>query len=315
MKAVYLEELGPPEVLTLGELPDPTAGPGEIVVDIYAASINGADWKVRRGNTKGLLSSSAALPTFPYVLGRDFSGRVRSLGENVTDFQVGEEVFGVCNVGQEGTYCEQIAMKADLCAKKPSDISHVDICALALISITAVVALEETLKLQTGERLLIQGGAGGVGGVAIQLAKYLGVHVLTTTSTKNVEYVKGLGVDEIIDYTQEDFRTAVSNCDAVFDTVGGDTALGCFDVLKIGGRAAFIASGKTAPEPPSSDYTSLRPNVTRDRKHLERILELLQAKAITVPCIQTFSLEQAVEAHRLSESRHFRGKLVFQVRA
>lgn len=313
MRAVYLEELGPPEVLTLGELPDPTAGPGEIVVDIYAASINGADWKVRRGNAKGLLAG--ALDTFPYVLGRDFSGRVRSLGENVTDFQVGEEVFGVCNVGQEGTYCEQIAMKADLCAKKPSDISHVDICALALISITAVVALEETLKLQTGERLLIQGGAGGVGGVAIQLAKYLGAHVLTTTSTKNVEYVKGLGVDEIIDYTQEDFRTAVSNCDAVFDTVGGDTALGCFDVLKSGGRAAFIASGKTAPEPPSSDFASLRPNVTRDRKYLERIVELLQAKAISVPCIQIFSLEQAAEAHRLSESRHFRGKLVFQVRA
>jgi NADPH:quinone reductase-like Zn-dependent oxidoreductase len=269
--------------------------------------VNGADWKVRTGK------SQPAIRKFPHILGRDFSGTVSEVGPDVADFEVGDEVFGVCDVGLEGTYCEKIAMKASLCARKPSSVSHTSICALALIGLTTVVALD-TLKLQKGERILIQGGAGGCGGVAIQLAKHLGAHVITTTSTKNIPYVQGLGADEIIDYTKQDFRTAVSDCDAVFDTVGGDVALGAFQVLKKGGRAAFIASGKTAPESPSSDYTSLRPNVLRDRQRLERIVHLLDAKAITVPCTRLFPLEQAVEAHKISESRHFQGKLVFQVR-
>ena len=235
-------------------------------------------------------------------------------GANVEDFRIGDEVFGVCDVGQEGTYCEKIAMKASLCARKPANVSHTDICALALIGLTCVTALEETLKLQKGESILIQGGAGGCGGVAIGLAKHLGAaRVITTTSTKNIPYVQSLGADVVIDYTKQDFKIEVSDCDAVFDTVGGEVASGCFQVLKPGGRAAFIASGKTSPEPPSSAYISLRPNVTRDRQHLERIVDLLVAKAISVPCTRLFSLEEAVEAHKISESRHFQGKLVFQV--
>ena len=308
MKAVYFEELGPPEVLKLGELPDPKTGPDEIVIDIHVASINGADWKVRTGKIK--------LPnfSFPHVLGRDFSGTVSEVGSNINDFQVGDEVFGVCDVGQEGTYCEKIAIKASLCAKKPASVSHIDICSMALIGLTTLVSLEESLQLQKGERILIQGGAGGVGGVAIQLAKYIGAHVITTTSTKNIPYVQGLGADEIIDYTKQDFKTCVSNCDAVFETVGGEVATGSFQVLKKGGRAAFIASGKVAPESPSPDYKSLRPNVLRDRKHLERVVELLDAKAFSPPCRKTFTLEQAVEAHKISESRHFQGKLLFVIK-
>lgn len=304
MKAAYFEEHGGPEVLKYGDLPDPVAGADEVVVDIHAASINGADWKVRAGHYK-------QVPYFPYVLGRDFSGVISAVGEGVDDLVVGDAVFGVCDVGQEGTYCEKIAMKAALVAKKPDSISHVDMAALALIGLTAVISVEDTLHLKEGEKIFIQGGAGGVAGFAIQLAKHIGAKVITTTSAGNIEYVRGLGADEIIDYNAQDFTEVVSECDAVFDTVGGDVAMRTFAVLKPGGRAAFIASGGTAPVPPRDDVESLRPNVGRDRPHLERVVALIEAGAVTAPEITQYPLSEVVAAQRVSESRHLRGKLVF----
>ena len=174
--------------------------------------------------------------------------------------------------------------------------------------------MEDTLKLQPGEKILIQGGAGGVASFAIQLAKHIGAHVITTTSTPNVEYVKSLGADQVIDYRKEDFSQLVSDCDAVFETVGGDVAMKSFSVLKPGGRGAFIASGPKAPSSPRPDVTSLRPAVSRDRPHLERIAHLVTTGAVKVPEIRTFDLSQAAEAQAISEGRHFRGKLVFKVR-
>ncbi len=307
MKAALIEKNGGPEVLIYGDLPDPVAGPGEVVVDIHAASVNAADWKARSGEYGSTMA-------FPYVLGRDFSGIVSALGAEVTDWQVGDAVFGVCDVGQEGAYAEKIAIKAAIIAGKPASLSHVEAAALALIGLTALVSVEDTLDLQPGETILIQGGAGGVAGFAVQLAKHIGAHVTTTASAANHDYLRGLGADEIIDYNVVDFTEAVSNCDAVFDTVGGEVAQQSFAVLKPGGRAAFIASGGTAPAPPRDDVQSLRPAVGRTRRHLERIVELVEAGAARVPEITLYPLSEAVAAHRLSESRHLRGKLVFQVR-
>ena len=306
MKAVYIQQFGGPEVLQYGDLPDPSAGPGQIVVDTVAASVNGADWKVRAG--------SYAQATFPLVLGRDFSGVVSALGAGVADLRVGDEVFGVLEAGRDGTYAEKIAIGAAIVAKKPSALSHVDAAALALIGLTASVAVEDTLKLKAGETILIQGGAGGVASFAIQLSKHIGARVISTASTANLAYVRGLGADEVIDYRTTDFRQAVSNCDAVFDTVGGDVAVRSFAVLKPGGRAAFIASGAQAPKPDRSDVTSLRPAVGRDRPHLERIAELYRKGAVRVPPVKLYSLADAKEALRVSESRHLTGKLVLKVR-
>ena len=152
MKAAFIERHGGPEVLKYGDLPDPTAGPGEVVIDIVAASVNGADWKVRLGDYKQ--------SKFPYVLGRDFSGVTGAVGEGVQDLRVGDAVFGVCEAGQEGAYAEKIAVKAAIVAKKPSALSHVNAAALALTGLTALSAIEDTLKLERGETILIQGGAG-----------------------------------------------------------------------------------------------------------------------------------------------------------
>jgi NADPH:quinone reductase-like Zn-dependent oxidoreductase len=307
MKAAFIERHGGPEVLQFGEMPDPVAAPGQVVVDIVAASVNGADWKVREGK-------SSQLAHFPYILGRDFSGVVSAVGEGVSDLRVGDEVFAVCDVGQEGAYAEKIAIKAAIVAKKTASLSHLDAAALALAGLTAICAIEDTLKLKAGETILIQGGAGGVAGFAIQLAKHLGARVITTASAANHDYLRQIGPDEIIDYNAVDFTKVVKDCDAVFDTVGGDVAQRSFSVLKPGGRAAFIASGAHPPKPERSDVIALRPNVGRDRPHLERIVALVAAGAVCPPEVTRYQLSEAVAAHRLSESRHFRGKLVFVMR-
>jgi NADPH:quinone reductase-like Zn-dependent oxidoreductase len=306
MKAVFIERYGGPEVLQYGELPDPVAAPGEVVVDVVAASVNGADWKVRAGRY--------GQEKFPLVPGRDFSGIVSTVGSGVDDLKVGDAVFGVCDVGQEGAYAEKIAVKAAILAKKPDALSHVDAAALALTGLTALCAIEDTLQLRRGETILIQGGAGGVASFAIQLAKHIGAHVITTTRAANRDYVRGLGADQVIDYEAQDFTRVVSGCDAVLDTVGGDVAERSFSVLKPGGRAAFIASGPQAPKPARKDVTALRPQVARSRRQLERIVELYKAGAVRPPAIKLYRLAEAAEAQRVSQARHFRGKLVFQTR-
>src|SRR5665213_1745346 len=307
MKAAFIERHGGPEVLQYGEMPDPVAAAGEVVVAIVAASVNGADWKVRDGK-------SNPVARFPYILGRDFSGVVSAVGDGVTDLRIGDEVFAVCDAGQEGAYAEKIAIKSAIVARKTDRLSHVDAAALALAGLTAICTIEDTLKLKRGETILIQGGAGGVASFAIQLAKHLGARVITTASASNHDYLQGIGADEIIDYNAVDFAKAVKDCDAVFDTVGGDVAQRSFSVLKKGGRAAFIASGAQAPKPDRSDVVALRPSVGRDRPHLERIVALVTSGAIRPPDVTRYKLSDAVAAHRVSQSRHFRGKLVFVVR-
>jgi len=270
--------------------------------------VNAADWKFRAGEY-----ARHANMKFPQVPGRDFSGVVSAVGAGA-DLKVGDAVFGVLAAGKEGTYCEKIAIAANLVAKKPDSLSHINAAALALAGLTAINSLEDTLHLKRGEKILIQGGAGGVAGFAIQFAKHLGATVVTTTSAGNMAYVKSLGADEVIDYNAQNFTRTVAGCDAVFETVGGDVAKQSYAVLKPGGRAAFIASGAEAPKPDRTDVTGLRPPVPRSRKAMERIAEFWTAGAIKPPEVKLYKLAQAAEAHRMSQGRHFRGKLVFQVR-
>ena len=307
MKAAFFRAYGAPEVLEYGERPDPVPGPGEILVDIYAASVNAADWKMRAGH----YPAKVALPHIP---GRDFSGVVAGLGENAHDFRPGDEVFGVCELPAEGGYAEKIAVRQGIVARKPGGFSHIECAAAGLAALTALVSIEESLKLRRGETVLIHGGAGGVAGFAIQLARHLGAHVISTASAHNHDYVRGLGAHQVIDYRAQDFTQAVSRCDAVLDTVGGEVTGRSFAVLAPGGRLASIAAGPRAPESPRADVASLRPNVERSRARLERVATLLAQGVFRVPELSTFPLREAAAAHRVSEARHLRGKLVLQVR-
>ena len=303
MKACFFRRYGGPEVLEYGELPDPVPGAGEVLVDIHAASVNAADWKMRAGQYGSAIS-------FPHIPGRDFSGVVAKGG---SDFKAGEAVFGVCEVPREGAYAGRIAIREAIVARKPERLSHVQCAAIALAGLTAVVSLEETLKLERGETILIHGGAGGVAGFAIALAKHLGARVITTASAANHDYVRSLGADQAIDYRTQDFTNMVADCDAVFDTVGGEVTMRSFAVLRPGGRLATIASGASAPLSPRSDVSSLRPNVRRERARLDRVAALVTQGAVPLPTIAEYPLAKAAEAHRVSEARHLRGKLVLRV--
>ncbi len=279
-----------------------------MVVDIYAASVNGADPKVRRG------AGRYKLARFPYILGRDFSGIVSEVGAGVTDIKVGDAVFGVLDQGIEGTYAEKLAIKADLVAKKPASLSHAEAAALGLVSLTALTAIEDTARLKKGETILIQGGAGGVAGFGIELAKHIGAAVITTASAGNHDYVRKLGADRVIDYNKEDFTKIGPICDVVFDTVGGSVRAPSYKVLKPGGRLVWIAPAPEGFQPERKDVQTLRPDVRRDRPHLERMLELLAAGAIKPPVIHHYKLADAAKAHEVSEGRHLQGKLVFDIR-
>src|SRR5256885_6538040 len=303
MKACFFRKYGGPEVLEYGEVPDPVPAAGEVLVEIHAASINAADWKMRAGQYGAKIE-------FPHVPGRDFSGVVIKGG---SDFKAGDAVFGVCELPREGAYAERMTIRQAIAARKPEKLSHVQTAAIALAGLTALVSLEDTLKLKRGEIILIQGGAGGVAGFAIALAKHLGARVITTASAANHDYVRKLGADQVIDYRSEDFTQRVKGVDAVFDTVGGEVTSKSFAVLRPGGRLASVAVGGAAPATPRPDVTSLRPKVDRDRAHLDRVAALVTQGAVPLPAITEYPLAKAAEAHRVSEGRHLRGKLVLRV--
>jgi NADPH:quinone reductase-like Zn-dependent oxidoreductase len=307
MKAIQIKEYGEPDVLVLREVPDPVAGEGQIVAGIHAASVNPTDWKTRAG-----MRSDASL--LPWIPGCDFSGTVSAVGPGVTDFAVGDAVFGVPPQGGGGTYAEAIVIDAGLVAAKPDSLSHVEAAALALVGLTAMVSVEDSAKIKPSETILIQGGAGGVGGFAVQCAKHAGATVYATTSTRNIDYVRGLGADGVIDYTKEDFTKAAPPCDVVFDTVGGAVQERSFSVLKPGGRLVYIARGSDDAPPPPAHVEMIRPRVDRDGAHMERIVELAALGAVTPPEITEFPLAQVAEAHEMSATGHVRGKIVLNVR-
>jgi NADPH:quinone reductase-like Zn-dependent oxidoreductase len=308
MKAMLLMGHGGPEMMKFGDAPDPKAGQGEVVVDIHAASVNGADPKVRRGKGRYKLDQ------FPHIMGRDFSGVISAVGSGVTDLKLGDAVFGVLAPGIEGTYAEKLAIPAALIAKKPASLSHAEAAALGLISLTALTAIEDTAHLKAGQTILIQGGAGGVAGFGVQLAKHIGATAISTASAGNLDYVRGLGADRVIDYNKEDFTAIGPVCDVVFDTVGGGVRAGSYKVLKPGGKLVWIAPAPEGYQPPRNDVETLKPDVIRDRAHLERMLALLAAGAARPPAIHHYKLADAAEAHKVSEGRHLQGKLVLDVR-
>jgi NADPH:quinone reductase-like Zn-dependent oxidoreductase len=304
MKAIVMRAFGGPDVLHAEELPDPQPQTGEIVVAVHAASINGADSKVRRGIGTGHL-------LFPHVLGRDFSGVVRAVGPGVRGTAVGDPVFGVMDRGIEGTYADQLVINAALVARKPDRLTHIQAAALGLTGLTALWCIDAA-RLAAGDTILVHGGAGGVASLAIQLAHHRGARVMATASAASMDYVRSLGADQVIDYTTVDLTRVVAPCTVVLDTVGGAVHARSYDLLRSGGRLIWI-NAEPLPagfQPPRQDVEAIRPAVTRDREHLERLLDLLARDALKPPLITTFPLSTAAKAHRAFEARHVRGKIV-----
>src|SRR3954451_15991080 len=241
MKAYRVKKYKSP--MEAGDAPEPTVGDHDVLVDIDAAGVNGLDAKVRDGEFKLILPYKA-----PFVLGHALAGVVSRVGAAVTRFAVGDEVYARPRDGRIGTFAERIAVHEDDLAIKPASLSMAEAASVPLVALTAWQALVERANLQPGEKVLIHAGSGGVGTYAIQLAKHLGATVATTTGTSNVDWVRGLGADLVIDYRAQDFETLVHGYDVVVDSQGGETLAKSLRVLKRGGTAIGIAG------PPDPDF-------------------------------------------------------------
>lgn len=237
MKAYVMTRYGAPaDVVQLRELADPVGGPYDVVIDIRAAALNPIDLRTIEGALKRINSYS-----MPHTLGFDASGVVRAIGENVSRFAVGDEVFVRASRETIGTFATRIALPEDFFASKPLSISHEAAASLPLVGLTTVQGLVDRAHAQAGQHILIHAGAGGVGSFAVQYAKHLGLCVTATTSARNADFVRGLGADEIIAYDKEDYRSAGTRFDIVFDTLGGDATLDAFRVTRRGGSVISIA--------------------------------------------------------------------------
>src|SRR3989344_1661696 len=233
MKSAQINKYGGQEVVVINQnTPTPEVTSGKVLVEVYAAGINPADWKVRAGHWQAKMPLS-----FPATLGGDFSGVVAEVSEGVSDFKKGDEVYGQASLfsGGSGAFAEFALVTAKNIALKPKKLSHLEAAAIPLAGISAYQGIVGHMNLKSGQKILIHGGAGGIGTIAIQLAKYLGAFVAATASTQDLDYIKNLGADVIIDYQKQNFTDLISYYDAVFDTVGGETYQKSFMVLKRGG--------------------------------------------------------------------------------
>jgi NADPH:quinone reductase-like Zn-dependent oxidoreductase len=308
MKAVRIHQYGGPEVLVYEEIEQPQIADDEVLIQVYAAGVNPVDWKIREGYLKNFLHH-----TLPLTLGWDVSGVVTEVGSQVSQFQVGDEVYSRPNIERDGAYAEFIAVKASEVALKPKSIDHLQAAAVPLVALTAWQSLFDVAQLSAGQRVLIHAAAGGVGTFAIQLAKTRGAYVVGTASAQNRDFVLSLGADEAINYQTTPFEQAVSEVDVVFDTIGGDVQDRSWQVLKPGGILVSIVKPPSKEEASAhncrGEYVFVQPNATQ----LTEIAQLIDTGKMKSIVETVLPLDQATQAHQLSQKGRTRGKIILQV--
>jgi NADPH:quinone reductase-like Zn-dependent oxidoreductase len=308
MKAVRVHQYGGPEVLKYEEAPRPKPGPGEVLVRIRAAGVNPVDWKVREGHLKEALAYR-----MPFVPGWDVSGVVEATGPNVTQLATGDEVYGYPSVVRDGTYAEYAVVPEAELALKPRSVDHVQAASVPMAALTAWQGLFDAGDLRTDQKVLIHGGAGGVGSFAIQLARWKGAFITATASGRNQEFLRNLGADLTIDYEKSRFDRLVCDVDLVFDTVGGDTLRRSWKVLKKGG---ILVSTVEAPDAALAQVHGNRAalvNTQAKPAQLAEIAALVDAGMVRPIVEAVFPLNEARHAQELSQTGHARGKIVLKV--
>ncbi|CAL9661019.1 2-haloacrylate reductase [Streptomyces sp. enrichment culture] len=309
MRAIGQDVLGGPEVLKEVRLPRPAPRPNEVLVRVRAAGVNPTDWKHRE--TGGFLGEP------PFVLGWDVSGVVEEVGIGVALFEPGDEVFGMLPYPfGHGSHAEYVTAPARAFARKPAGIDHVQAGALPLVSLTAWQALVERAGLRSGQRVLIHAAAGGVGHVAVQIAKAHGAYVIGTASAGKHDFLRGIGVDEPVDYRETDFAETVKDVDVVLDTIGGDYALRSLRVLRPGGIVVSIlpvGSPEFHEEAERLGVRAVRMLVDADHTGMKEIAGLVESGGLRATIAGTFPLADAAEAHRRGETGRTTGKLVLVV--
>lgn len=311
MKVVQINKYGGNEVLEIKDTPNPSLKEGQILIENYAASINAIDWKFRAG----YLQEMAPVP-LPVILGGDFAGKVTEVGKGVTEFKVGDEVYGQAIIlnGGSGSMAEFVAANGTNTALKPKSVNFEEASALPLVGVSAVQGLEELIKLQKGQKIFISGGAGGIGHIAIQIAKSLGAYVATTVQTKDVEFAKSLDADEVIDYKLQNFEDILKDFDAVFDTVGGQTSDKSFSILKKGGIIVSMVGTPSKELAQKYGVTAEGEFTQTDTTRLNRLAELVDSGKIKVHVDKVFPLAQAQDAFKYQEEIHPQGKVVLKIK-
>ncbi len=312
MRAAQIIKYGGTEAVALNtNVQEPTPAVGEVKVEIYAAAINPFDAKLRAG----FHEKNIPLP-LPVTVGGDFSGIVKETGSDVSGFKKGDEVYGQASIlaGGTGSLAEFAVVNPAFIGLKPKKVDHIHAAAFPLVGSSAIQALITHMNLSKDQKILIHGGAGGIGSLAIQIAKHLGAYVVTTVSSEDTEFVKKLGADQVIDYKTQTFEKEVKNFDAVFDTVGGDTNTRSYQVLKKGG---ILVSMLEQPKPDlEKQYgvTAIAQQTKITTASLAKLADLIDQGVLTVHIEKTFPLQLAGEALTFLEKSRTRGKVVILIK-
>jgi NADPH:quinone reductase-like Zn-dependent oxidoreductase len=306
MRAWRFHAYGPVDRLRLEAVPVPEPAEGELLVRIGASSVNPIDWRMVEGQVKDALP--VALPRIP---GRDCAGLV--VESRSRAFGAGERVLAVNDPQKDGTHAEYAVVPASQAASLPASVNDIEAAAIGNAGITAWIAMVECAQVAQGSRVLVHAGAGGVGGLAVQLARHFGAEVVSTCSTRNMGYVESLGAHEVIDYTREDFVAAAGLCDIVFDTLGGEANRRSFQVLKPGGLLVRISAAPVDPTPPRADVRVLHAQVRATTGRFESLLDLVLRGALRPQIGKLHAFEQAMKAYQASRAGHSRGKNVIAV--
>lgn len=310
MRAISQDVLGGPDVLREVETERPRAGIGQIVVAVHAAGVNPTDWKHR--------GSGLFLGEPPFTLGWDVSGVVEAVGLGVSLFRPGDEVFGMLPYPYgAGSHAEYVAGPARAFVPKPAGLGHVEAGALPLVSLTAWQALVDTAGLRPGQRVLVHAAAGGVGHVAVQIAKARGAYVIGTASAAKHDFVRSLGADEVIDYRTQDFVQEARDIDVVLDPLGGDDRLRSLEVLRPGGILVSILPGDLSRVTPRAEELGVRAVdmlVEHDQAGMTAVAALVESGQLRVHVSDTYPLAEAAKAHAEGETGRVTGKLVLTVR-
>jgi NADPH:quinone reductase-like Zn-dependent oxidoreductase len=305
MHAVRIHEFGGPEVLRLEDIPDPQPGPGEVLVEVKASSVNPVDYKIRNG---GYLQPDQ----LPLTLGRDISGVVRRCGAGERNFEQGQAIYAMLPFDRGG-YAEMAAIPEAACARKPERLDFVQAAAVPLAALTAWQGLFDHGKLEQGQLVLIHGAAGGVGHFAVQFARARGAQVIATCSAEDQGFVLGLGAKEVIDYKAERFEDEVEKVDLVFDLIGGDTQTRSFAIVREGGALISTLNEPDRQKLAEHGIRGGRYTAQPNGDQLEQIGRLIDSGRVTPAVDRTYPLARAAEAEDWLEHRHVRGKIVLTV--
>lgn len=312
MQSAQINTYGDPDIIEINNTDKPVPAENQVLVEVHAAAINPFDGTLRRGYMKEMIPLQ-----FPITVGADFSGVIVELGASVTDFNVGEEVYGSAIVlnGGSGAIAEYTAANAASIARKPKNLSHSEAAGLVLVGVSTIQVIEKHIGLKPGQKILIHGGGGGIGSLAIQYAKHLGAYVAATVRGADIEFVRGIGADEAIDYEKERFEEKISDYDAVFDTVGGDVYARSFDVIKSGGIVVSMVEPANEELASKHGARAVHQQSHTDTASLTRVAELADSGVIKAVVDRQFPLDQAAEAFRYAEEEHTTGKVVIQIKA